>query len=193
MRLRTKRCRDIRVAGVVQLARLMGICGDIAWLAGPSAGLLAANASSGASPDMTRMPRRVAAVMAIALAGMLAGCTSNDSGELLIDPGRYAVYKCDDLATRWRTVSAREKELRGLMDRASQSAGGAVVGSLSYRVDYDAVISDERLLQRTAAEKNCNLPFQTPSIQAPPLQAQGAPPPAAPPPGPQYQSDQGIR
>jgi hypothetical protein len=56
------------------------------------------------------------------------------------------------------------------------------------------VISDERLLQRTAAEKNCGLPFQTPSIQAQPLQAQGAQPPAAaPPPSPQYQSDQGIR
>jgi hypothetical protein len=141
----------------------------------------------------------VAATTAIALAGALTGCTSNDSGELLIDPGRYAIYKCDDLATRWKTVSAREKELRGLMDRASQSAGGAVVGSLSYRVDYDAVISDERLLQRTAVEKNCGLPFQTPSIQAQPLQAQslqtqGAPPPAAAPPsGPEYQSDQGIR
>ena len=69
-----------------------------------------------------------------------------------------------------------------------------MVGSLTYRVDYDAVISDERLLQRTAAEKNCGLPFQTPSIQAQPLQAQGAQPPAAaPPPSPQYQSDQGIR
>ena len=139
------------------------------------------------------MPRSFAPFMALALAGALFGCTSNDSGELLIDPGRYAVYKCDDLAARWKIVSAREKELRGLMDRAAQSNGGAVVGSLAYRVDYDAVVSDERLLQRTAAEKNCGLPFQTPSIQAQPLQAQGAQPPAAPPPGPQYQSDQGIR
>jgi hypothetical protein len=132
--------------------------------------------------------------MTLTLAGALFGCTSNDSGELLIDPGRYAVYKCDDLAARWKIVSAREKELRGLMERAAQTSGGAVVGSLTYRVDYDAVISDERLLQRTAAEKNCGLPFQTPSIQAQPLQAQGAQPPAAaPPPSPQYQSDQGIR
>ena len=142
-------------------------------------------------PDM---PRSFAPFMTLTLAGALFGCTSNDSGELLIDPGRYAVYKCDDLAARWKIVSAREKELRGLMERAAQTSGGAVVGSLTYRVDYDAVISDERLLQRTAAEKNCGLPFQTPSIQAQPLQAQGAQPPAAaPPPTPQYQSDQGIR
>jgi hypothetical protein len=145
------------------------------------------------------MSRGLASFAVFGIACALFGCTSNDSGELLIDPGRYAVYKCDDLATRWKIVSAREKELRGLMDRAAQTTGGAVVGSLTYRVDYDAVISDERLLQRTAAEKNCGLPFQTPSIQAQPLQAQplqaqGAQPPAAaPPPSPQYQSDQGIR
>ena len=139
------------------------------------------------------MPRSFASFLVFGVACALFGCTSNDSGELLIDPGRYAVYKCDDLAARWKIVSAREKELHGLMDRAAQSNGGAVVGSLAYRVDYDAVVSDERLLQRTAAEKNCGLPFQTPSIQAQPLRAQSAPPPAAPPPSPQYQSDQGIR
>ncbi|HZC57955.1 MAG TPA: hypothetical protein VE396_18205 [Xanthobacteraceae bacterium] len=109
---------------------------------------------------------------------MLLGCTSNDSGELLIDPGRYSVYKCDELAARWKIVSTREKDLRGLMDRAGQSGGGAVVGSLAYRVDYDAVISDEKLLQRTAAEKNCGLPFQTQGGQ---------------PQNTQSQSDQGIR
>ncbi len=119
----------------------------------------------------------------LALACALAGCTSNDSGELLIDPGRYSVYKCDDLATRWKVVSAREKELRGLMDKASQTSGGAVVGSLSYRVDYDAVISDERLLQRTAADKNCGLPFQT----------QIGPSPSGQPQNTQFQSDQSIR
>jgi hypothetical protein len=139
------------------------------------------------------MPRGLASLTIVALACALSGCTSNDSGELLIDPGRYAVYKCDDLAARWKIVSAREKELRGLMDRASQSSGGAVVASLSYRVDYDAVISDERLLQRTAAEKNCGLPFQTPSIQAQPAQAPSAQPQTAAPPSPQYQSDQSIR
>jgi hypothetical protein len=140
------------------------------------------------------MSRGFASSAVFGVACMLFGCTSNDSGELLIDPGRYAVYKCDDLAARWKIVSAREKELRGLMDRAAQTSGGAVVGSLAYRVDYDAAVSDERLLQRTAAEKNCGLPFQTPSIQAQPLQAQSAQPPAAAPsPSPQYQSDQGIR
>jgi hypothetical protein len=124
------------------------------------------------------IPRRFAFFGIAAVAFALAGCTSKDSGELLIDPGRYAIYKCDDLATRWKVVSAREKELRGLMDRAAQANGGAVVGSLAYRVDYDAVISDERLLQRTAAEKNCGFTFQFQNSQ---------------PQSTQFQSDQTIR
>ncbi len=126
------------------------------------------------------MPRSLAllGVAAVALAPALAGCTSNDRDEFLIDPGRYAVFKCDDLAARWKLVSTREKELRGLMDRANQSGGGAIVGSLAYRADYNVVIEDEGLLQRTAAEKNCGLSFQTQSGQ---------------PQSTQFQSDQSIR
>jgi hypothetical protein len=132
-------------------------------------------------------------VVAIGLASALAGCTSNDSGELLIDPGRYAVYKCDDFAARWKIVSEREKELRGLMERAGQSSGGAVVGSLTYRVEYDAVISDERMLQRTAAEKNCGLPFQAQSGQIQSGQSTSSPPQGGQPQSTQFQSDQSIR
>jgi hypothetical protein len=130
---------------------------------------------------------RVGVPHGFALLGLaaLAGCAANDSGALLIDPGRYAVYKCDDLAARWKVVSAREKELRGLMDRASQTGGGAVVGSLAYRADYDAIISDARLLQRTAAEKNCGLPFQTQSGPSPNNSPQ--------PQSTKFQSDQSIR
>jgi hypothetical protein len=91
-----------------------------------------------------------------AMAVALAGCGMTDVGSLLIDPGRYSVYHCDELATRWTQLVARENELHGLIDKASEGGGGgAVIGSLAYRTDYDSVLSEERLLQRTAAEKNC--------------------------------------
>jgi hypothetical protein len=32
-----------------------------------------------------------------------------------------------------------------------------VIGSFAYRSDYDAVLAEEKLLQRNAAEKNCGL------------------------------------
>jgi hypothetical protein len=158
-------------------------------------------------------PRLLALLSVIELAGALTGCGSFDGGQLLIDPGRYSIFKCDDLAKRWKTVTAREKDLRELMARASQTGGGAVVGSVAYRADYDAVLSDERLLQHTATEKNCPLPYPAGSaLQSGPLQPgqplagppQAAPPQAAqpsagqtpsggPPQSTVYQSDQSIR
>jgi hypothetical protein len=38
-----------------------------------------------------------------------------------------------------------------------------VIGSLAYRTDYESVLSEEKLLQRTATEKNCNF---TPDFQS---------------------------
>ena len=99
------------------------------------------------------------------VATALAGCT-NGAGSLLIDPGRYSAYHCNDLAAQWKVLVAREKELRDLMDRADQGGGGAVIGSLAYRTDYESVRSEEQLLQREAAEKNCNSTTQFQSDQA---------------------------
>ncbi len=99
------------------------------------------------------VPLRILAVM---LGAGLAGCGAGGGpGSLLVDPGHYSAYHCNDLAARWKVLVAREKELRELMERADQGGGGAVIGSLAYRPEYDAVLGEERLLQRTAAEKNC--------------------------------------
>ena len=57
---------------------------------------------------------------------------------------------------RRKTLIARENELRGLIERAGESTGGAVIGSFAYRSDYDAVLAEEKLVQRNAAEKNCS-------------------------------------
>jgi hypothetical protein len=87
----------------------------------------------------------------------LTGCGLSDgAGALFVDPGRYTLYHCDDLAARRKVLVARENELRGLIERAGESPGGAVVGSFAYRSDYDTVLAEEKLLQRNAAEKNCS-------------------------------------
>jgi hypothetical protein len=87
----------------------------------------------------------------------LAGCGLSDgAGAIFVDPGRYALYHCDDLAAQRKLLIARENELRGLIERAGESPGGAVIGSLAYRSDYDSVLAQEKLLQRNAAEKNCS-------------------------------------
>jgi len=92
----------------------------------------------------------------------LTGCGLSDgAGALFVDPGRYTLYHCDALAAQRKALMARENELRGLIERAGESPGGAVIGSLAYRSDYDSVLAEEKLLQRNAAEKNCS--FASPS------------------------------
>jgi hypothetical protein len=74
-----------------------------------------------------------------------------------VDPGKYTFYHCDDLDRRWKELVKRETELRGLMEKANETAGGAIIGSIAYRSDYDAALFDERLLQRAASDKKCPL------------------------------------
>jgi hypothetical protein len=94
----------------------------------------------------------------------LAGCGMTDgAGSILVDPGRYVAYHCNELAARWKILVAREKQLRGLIDKANEGGGGAVIGSLAYRTDYDSVLTEERLLQRAAADKDCGF---TPEFQS---------------------------
>jgi len=94
----------------------------------------------------------------------LDGCgMTNGPGTLLIDPGRYSVYHCNELHAQWKVLVAREKELHALMEKAGQGGGGAVIGSLAYRTDYESVLGEEKLLLRTAAEKNCGF---TPVFQS---------------------------
>jgi hypothetical protein len=50
----------------------------------------------------------------------------------------------------------REDELRGLIEKANESTAGAVIGSVAYRSDYEAVLTEEKMVQRTAADKKCS-------------------------------------
>jgi hypothetical protein len=88
----------------------------------------------------------------------LAGCGLSDGyGTLTVDPARYSAYHCKDLIAQRASLLKREQELRGLIDKANEGPGGGTIGTMAYRTDYETVLSEEKLLQRTAAEKNCEL------------------------------------
>jgi hypothetical protein len=93
-------------------------------------------------------------------AGALAGCGSTYSdgvGSLLVDPSRYDGLNCKDLINQLNSLNAREKELRNLINKADESTGGVVLGALAYRSDYQSVLEQKKVVQRTAAEKKCQL------------------------------------
>lgn len=86
----------------------------------------------------------------------LSGCGGGDSvGSLMVDPARYDGYHCQGLADQWKGLLAREKQLRNLIDKANESGGGAVIGALAYRSDYQTVLEQEKMLKRTAEAQKC--------------------------------------
>jgi hypothetical protein len=113
------------------------------------------------APDPLAPARRLRpAVTGVLLLGaLLAGCSSA-SGPLtvLADPGKYQFHSCEQLASQRKHWSTREQELRLLMDRAEQGAGGAIVNLLAYKADHVAASEELQVLELAARSKNCELP-----------------------------------
>jgi hypothetical protein len=121
----------------------------------------------------------VAATLAcLVAAGLLGGCSTSDTySTAMIDPAHYSVYHCDGLVTRLKALQTREQDLANLMARASEGGGGgALIGNLTYRADYENALAEEKILRRSAAEKNCDLNAPPPAPVAPTPAAFAAPP-----------------
>ena len=59
------------------------------------------------------------------------------------------------LAVELKNWTKRQQELKSLLDRADQSAGGSAVGLLAYRGDYVNAGEELQMLHTTAHNKNC--------------------------------------
>lgn len=109
-----------------------------------------------------RCGKAVAGAAAAFAVLVVFGCSANqDVTTLLVDPGHYSAYHCKDFPPQLTALTTREQTLRNLMDKANESSGGAIVGNLSYRADYEDVLGEEKVLRRAAAEKNCDLTAPT--------------------------------
>jgi hypothetical protein len=95
-------------------------------------------------------------LLAFCLAGATAGC-STTVGTYLVDPGQYSAYHCKQLVERLKELQTHETDLRNLMDKASEGAGGTLIGGMSYRANYEKALGEEKVLRRTAADKQCAL------------------------------------
>ena len=87
------------------------------------------------------------------------GCMSAVEGPLIFsDAGKYQYHNCDQLAAAAKTQSAREQELKALIDKADQGFGGFVVSLMAYKADYVAVEEELRVIETTARNKHCVTP-----------------------------------
>jgi hypothetical protein len=104
--------------------------------------------------------RGAVAVGAIVAGAALSGCSSTGGDTLTVfaDPGKYQYHSCEQIAGQRKVWTEREHELRLLMDKAEQSAGGAVVSVLAYKTDQVAASEELRVLESAARAKNCETP-----------------------------------
>jgi hypothetical protein len=105
-------------------------------------------------PDMTGM-RTLAAVAVSAIC--LGGCVlAPDSFEAVFtDPVKYDFLPCKDLDQREQILAKRERDMRELMDKASQDTGGAVANALAYRTDYLNVRGELKQVREVFQRKEC--------------------------------------
>jgi hypothetical protein len=103
------------------------------------------------------LARHVALILSVAV---VSGCASvgGSTATLFADPGKYQFSTCEQLARHRKELSSREQELRMLMERAEQGAGGAIVNVFAYKGDYVNVTEEIRILDSAARSKNCDTP-----------------------------------
>jgi myo-inositol-hexaphosphate 3-phosphohydrolase len=95
----------------------------------------------------------------ILIAGALSACSmGNNPFTAFVDPGKYQYVTCEQINANLKAWSAKEQELKMLMAKAEQGAGGAVVNMLAYKGDYVAANEELQVLNIAARAKNCEDP-----------------------------------
>ncbi len=96
-------------------------------------------------------------LVGILAAATVAGCAASDdaSGRFLVQPDRYQLYSCRELAEAAQAVGARQLELEGLMAKAGPDASGHFVSTIAYRPEYLQLRGQMNEIRKTSAEKKC--------------------------------------
>jgi hypothetical protein len=124
-----------------------------------------------ATPNNAKIRSLLARAIVIAGLGLtLAGCGTREPGEsiggrLLVAPGKFINYTCQQLEIRANGVAGRRKQLDQLMTKAGTTPDGRFVSLMAYQAEYTETGADLAELRRAAAAKECK-PIA--SLQTPP-------------------------
>ena len=97
------------------------------------------------------------ALTSAVLCGFLFGCSPAAMGPttFLVDPGKYDYHNCEQLATQRKIAAERELELKLLINKAEQGAGGAAVSVIAYQGDYLMAREELKVIDAAVRAKNC--------------------------------------
>src|SRR5262245_20547086 len=92
----------------------------------------------------------------IAALAALTGCVSDEAASrFLVDPGRYVLYACPEIATAARANATRQREIDALMSKAGGGVGGQLASTMAYRPEYAQLRGEMDQLRKAAADKDC--------------------------------------
>lgn len=94
--------------------------------------------------------------LAIGLGACASGSGSSFGSSVFVDPSKYDLYNCQQLATARKGANDRVIELEGLMAKAETGAGGALVSGLAYQTDYRAQRAQRDAIDEKLASNNCS-------------------------------------
>src|SRR5215468_2674088 len=99
----------------------------------------------------------LALVVLLALGTALTGCASvgDTISPAFVDPGKYELWDCKQLAPERKSLANRLVDLEKLMAKAETGAGGAVVSELAYRNDYISVRGQQKLVEESWRRNKC--------------------------------------
>ena len=95
------------------------------------------------------------ALLMVAPCALVTGCASSDGPYFFADAGKYQYHTCEQLAVASKQKHDRQRELKELIDKAEQAAGGQIVSVLAYRSDYVAVNEELQVIDSAVRDKNC--------------------------------------
>jgi len=102
--------------------------------------------------------------MAALAALMLSGCASETASRFLVEPDRYVLYSCKEIAAQAIGNAARQRDLEVLIAKA----GSGVASAMAYQPEYLQLRGEMTQLRKTAVDKNCGpLPSPPAPGQAP--------------------------
>lgn len=110
----------------------------------------------------------MAGAMAVGLGACASGGDSGFGSSVFVDPSKYDLYNCQQLATARKITNDRVIELEGLMAKAESGAGGSLVSGLAYQTDYRAQRAQRDAIDEKMARNNCSAELSAPSAPVAP-------------------------
>lgn len=105
----------------------------------------------------------MAGAMAVGLGACASGGDSGFGSSVFVDPSKYDLYNCQQLATARKITNDRVIELEGLMAKAETGAGGTLVSGLAYQTDYRSQRAQRDAIDEKIVRNNCSAELAAPA------------------------------